>query len=185
MKRGIPIIYDQYAGELNVKRWMWVNRILPALSKNGECLEWHGANSKGYGQIRFFVGQSKRMFSCHRIAIEVRDGRVLFSHEHGLHECDNPRCCNPDHLFVGTHKENVDDMWNKGRAGGQFIKGVKYGPTLRGEQCAKAVMTAPRVVEARAIYARGAMGHKLLARQFGISNSAMLCIVRRRTWTHI
>src|SRR5256885_74384 len=75
------------------------------------CWEWVGSKRElGYGQVRY-KGRSAR---AHRIAWEltfgeIPDGRSV------LHKCDNPPCINPDHLFLGTQQDNVDDMFRKGR----------------------------------------------------------------------
>lgn len=73
------------------------------------CWEWQGAvNSKGYGQV--WCGSSKKVLYCHRIMSNAPAGSTV------LHSCDNPLCCNPEHLSIGTAKGNSEDMVSKGRA---------------------------------------------------------------------
>ena len=78
--------------------------------ENG-CWEWTGVrNWMGYGR----VSRAGRITSAHRIAYElsvaaIPDGLSV------LHRCDNPPCCNPDHLFVGTVRDNAKDAVAKGR----------------------------------------------------------------------
>lgn len=74
------------------------------------CWEWTGASRNGYGRMKF----AGRLQNVHRIAWaawrgEVPDGLLV------LHRCDNPPCFNPDHLFVGTDRDNSLDMGSKGR----------------------------------------------------------------------
>lgn len=67
------------------------------------CMEFQGAlNSSGYGNIR--IGD--RVIGAHRVAYTVYNGEILDG-MHVLHKCNNPKCCNPDHLFLGTHKDNM------------------------------------------------------------------------------
>lgn len=76
------------------------------------CWEWQEyIDKRGYGTVRAWG--KKRL--AHRVAYQ------LFNHEptqHVLHRCDNPRCVNPAHLYEGTQKQNVREMWDRGRAVG-------------------------------------------------------------------
>jgi len=77
--------------------------------ENG-CWEYTGAlGSAGYGQVR----ANKKLLYAHHISYEKNKG----SHENMcvLHRCDNPSCFNPEHLFLGTHQDNMMDMTVKGR----------------------------------------------------------------------
>ena len=91
------------------------------------CWEFNGwRNKKGYGYIgsendRFANGKLKLVLA-HRASYLVFKGDIP-EKKLVCHTCDNPPCFNPDHLFVGTHKDNFRDMWNKGR-----------GKVLRGER---------------------------------------------------
>jgi len=79
-------------------------------NKNG-CKEWTGYLTEwGYGRVRY---RGKKMLA-HRVIWEIMhegipEGMLV------LHKCDNPSCCNIDHLFLGTHKDNFDDAVSKGR----------------------------------------------------------------------
>ena len=76
------------------------------------CREWTGGkNDRGYGTI-YFKGKVCR---THRVAWELANGPIL-NGLHVLHHCDNPLCCNPDHLFLGTNLDNIADKTAKGRA---------------------------------------------------------------------
>jgi len=90
-------------------------------NKNG-CWEWQGALRSGYGAIKI-EGKTK---AIHRLSWELNYGEI----PKGLlvcHKCDNPKCINPGHLFLGTHNDNAKDAYNKNRVvvpvGNRFKKG--------------------------------------------------------------
>ena len=77
------------------------------------CWEWIGSTcSNGYGQIRI----NRKLVFVHRISYLLEYGN-LENNILVLHKCDNRTCCNPDHLFLGTHSQNTLDSVNKGRWG--------------------------------------------------------------------
>lgn len=81
------------------------------ISENG-CWEWqHSKDKRGYGKISI-KGKSWR---SHRYAYQYYKGEI--GELSVLHKCDNPPCCNPDHLFLGNTYENAIDMLKKGRGG--------------------------------------------------------------------
>lgn len=79
----------------------------------GGCWEYYGpCTDRDYGMIDY---QGRKQF-VHRVVYRLMKGKI----PEGLlvlHTCDNPKCCNPDHLFIGTHKDNTQDMIKKGRHG--------------------------------------------------------------------
>ena len=83
-----------------------------------DCWLWKkSVRNDGYGQ--FCVGgRSGRTIAAHRVAYEIENSHVPDG-KWVLHKCDNPSCINPKHLFIGTHKDNYDDMRKKGRGKGQ------------------------------------------------------------------
>lgn len=77
------------------------------------CWLWTGAITKGYGMIGSGLGD-RRTLLAHRVSWELCNGPVPAG-LHVLHKCDTPACVNPDHLFLGTHTDNMCDMTKKGR----------------------------------------------------------------------
>jgi len=90
------------------------------------CHEWQGAiNAAGYGQVK----RDGKMLMVHRLMYEMRVGPIP-DWAFVLHYCDNRRCANPEHLFLGTHQDNMDDMVAKGRQ----ARGERHG-RYRGKRC--------------------------------------------------
>jgi hypothetical protein len=92
-------------------------RRLAAKSRmEGECLVWTGAkHSNGYGSITI-GGRKGRRESTHRAAWIARHGEPPAEKPFVLHKCDNPPCWRDEHLFLGTHADNMEDMRRKGRS---------------------------------------------------------------------
>jgi len=133
---------------------------------NSGCWLWDaGINSKGYGQIR----DGKRMRLAHRLSFEFYKGEFPADSDI-LHHCDMPLCVNPDHLFLGTHQDNMSDMKNKGRA-----------RTCKGETHKRSKLTDDLVRQIR----QSKEKNKIWAEKLGVS-SALIGMVKRRTiWKHI
>lgn len=78
------------------------------------CWSWLGSTNKlGYGQL----GYQNRRVTAHRLSYELNKGEIPAG-QIVRHACDNPNCCNPDHLILGTHQDNADDRKARGRKRG-------------------------------------------------------------------
>jgi hypothetical protein len=88
------------------------------------------------------------------------------------HACDNPRCVNIDHLFLGTHKENSQDMVSKGR-------------NHRGEDHCHSKLTAELVKEIRSKYVPRKYSTRRLASEYGMSQPTVHEIISRKIWKHV
>lgn len=89
------------------------DRLLNDIDGNG-CINWSGPiNFNGYGQFSF----EGRSWLSHRLAYEIANGAIPGDAEKWwvLHKCDNPACCNPDHLYLGDAKDNAKDMIDRKR----------------------------------------------------------------------
>lgn len=132
------------------------------------CWEWRGTlDGKGYGKIP--VGG--RLIGAHRIAYTLAVGPIppgIFV----CHECDNPPCCNPNHLFLGTAADNNRDTVLKGRA---------RRNAARGEANPQAKLTEAKV---RAIRADPRPGH-LIAADYGVGTTTVHRIKHREDWAHV
>ena len=116
-----------------IKRRFWKK-----VDKGISCWEWKSClNNTGYGRFRnpLLATRQKRVFA-HRFSWEIANGAV----PEGmlvLHKCDNPKCVRPDHLFLGTYKENAADCVKKGRHQatvnpGCYLRGEEMSRILRG-----------------------------------------------------
>lgn len=142
------------------------------LKPNGQmgCLEWTGSKTRyGYGRIR--IGQ--RLYLAHRVAF-IRAYGLIPDGKYVCHQCDNPACCNPEHLFLGTQFENMADMYRKGRE-----------PNKLGQNNPAAKLTDAEVRQIRKMYAEGGISQAALGRKFGVSTVMVGLIVRREKWQHI
>ena len=98
-----------------------------------KCWEWTCyAGNDGYGQITI----NKKAFRAHRLAYELYNGCVIPEGLCVCYSCDNPLCCNPNHLWVGTNLENIADMVRKGRNATGDRNGSRIKPEclLRGKE---------------------------------------------------
>jgi hypothetical protein len=157
---------------------------------NDECWPWKGAKtSRGYGALNI----GGRQWPAHRVAFALAWGLVVLPNPRKIficHKCDNPECCNPQHLFMGTPKDNMDDMDRKGRrvaCNTNPALGDRHGSKThperirRGESHAMVKLTEEEV---RAIRCSTLSGVKL-AEFFRISENNISRIRRFKIWRHL
>lgn len=98
---------------LKANEYKFWNRVKK--DKTDLCWLWMKYKDKdGYGDFQFRYLGKKYNFKSHRVSYELING-IIPSDLIICHKCDNPTCVNPNHLFIGTHKDNCDDKVNKGR----------------------------------------------------------------------
>jgi hypothetical protein len=137
------------------------------------CWEWKLADSgKGYGSVTV-GGRAGRAYGAHRVAFCVANGFVIQRLPSSLmvcHACDNRRCCNPEHLFLGEAVDNTHDMIRKGR---QAIQA--------GERASRAKLTWAEVADIRRRRADGETWASL-GRSFGVSAQTARVAGIGKTW---
>lgn len=136
----------------------------------GECWEWQRSrNQHGYGTLTV---KGRRAYA-HRLAYELAKGPIPLG-MHILHECDNPRCINPDHLIAGTQSKNMADCHARGRS-------RIPSPRMRGESNGSAKLSQKQVDAIRDGLAAG-VTQKQLATRFGVSQTLISRINTGRIW---
>ena len=163
-------MYTNYTSKDGLRFWDKVDK---SPHSNG-CWIWTAATAKGkrlpYGMIGWGNG-SRKMEYAHRVSYLIAYGafdELLMV----LHKCDNPPCVNPEHLFLGTHQDNMDDKSKKRRC-------------PRGEDNAAAKLTMAKVAEIRREhqrYKRGGVTQLALAKKHGVTQGLIGMIVRGEIW---
>lgn len=165
-----------------------------------ECWPWtRYLNADGYGVFGHGGRAAARTLLASRVCWFITRG--VWPSVCVLHDCDNPRCCNPAHLFLGTPTDNNADMRRKGRQ----AKGDRHGSRVhpervargdrsgsrrhpeklpRGEANPQARLNADAVRQIRGLRA-GGMTQQAIAHCFGVSRAAIRKILKRLTWRHI
>lgn len=133
------------------------------------CWLWTASTAgKGYGQIK--IPGTRRQIYAHQLSYlyhkgEIPDGMMV------CHSCDTPRCVNPEHLFLGSSKDNLQDMKTKDRH-------------LRGERNTEAKLTEADVLQMYKLHAAGWSTYRLAAK-FGIGQMTAWRIVNGQRWVHL
>lgn len=148
----------------------FIKRFEAKFVKGGEddCWEWQGAGGK-YGFMKL-PGSRINEYS-HRLSYMIYKAEFEGS-DQVLHECDNPRCVNPRHLFLGSQKQNMQDMKMKDRH-------------LNGEKNSKAKLTEDQVKEILGWLELKEFSQKTIAAEFGVGQMEISRISRGLRWRHI
>jgi DNA-binding transcriptional regulator YiaG len=145
------------------------------VKKKAGCWEWRGAcNSSGYGVVSW---RGKR-YTAHRVAAwlvglvtELSAPANPAEKTHVLHKCDNRKCCNPKHFFVGSYTDNQIDAYRK-----------KRREQPRGEAHANAKLTDKQATEIRRVYTVHGLSQQTLANRYDVSQTAISKIIRGETY---
>lgn len=155
-----PPLSTEKAREIEYRFWTKVQK-----GADNECWPWQSSISRGYGMI---AGWGRPQYA-HRIAYALVRGDIPLG-GHVLHECDNPVCCNPKHLFLGDQLANMRDRNAKGRAN-----------WARGERAGHAKLT-----EAQALEIYNAKGlFREIAEKYGVNPGTVFKIKMGKSWRHV
>lgn len=145
--------------------WNGVNK-----KSEDECWEWRQSTiGNPYGVIKY----CKKDYSPSRVSWIIHFGAI----PDGLyvcHKCDNPPCCNPKHLFLGTHQDNVDDREQKGRNKLPYSKGEDHGMHKLTEQ---------EVIQIRKDYVFRKSSYRKLSKVYKVSWEEIRKVIKRQTWS--
>lgn len=131
-----------------------------------ECWNWTGARLKGgYGQI----GINNKIIQVHRFSWELHFGEIP-KNLCVLHKCNNPSCVNPNHLYLGTNKDNSEYM-------------VECNRQAKGENNGRSKLTESQVKEIRNL--KGQLSIRKIAKIFNVDNTTISEIHRNQIWKHI
>jgi hypothetical protein len=151
--------------------WEKVDQLGPT-----ECWPWKASTNKdGYGQ--FWIGYT--FVPAHRYAFAYKSKQAIPKGILVCHHCDNPKCCNPNHLFLGTIKDNMEDKIRKGRQGNPMNIIIR-----RGSSHHNAHLSEMDVLEIRRLAKSGTKQIKL-SKIYKVSTNQISLIVRGINWRHI
>jgi hypothetical protein len=148
------------------------------VNETTQCWEWQRAKkAAGYGQLVDHLGNPK---IAHRVAWELFVGPV----PEGmcvLHHCDNPPCCNPEHLFLGTYQDNRRDCVNKRR----HWQAVHPELIPRGEDNPNASLTTDQVKSIKRMHTDDGLSQREIGRRTGVDYRSVHKIINGKTWRHV
>jgi hypothetical protein len=142
------------------------NRFWSKVQKTEYCWLWIGRiDQEGYGRL----DKNNKGILAHRLSYELHNGLIPNGLD-VLHTCDNPKCVNPEHLWIGTHTDNMRDMFAKGR---RKIK--------KGEENNNAKLTKCQVLEIKRKYKKG--NGATLAKEYNVSLTTISHIIHKKIWS--
>jgi len=142
----------------------------------GACWKWCGTkNPDGYGQIHVHrrLEGFRTVLLAHRVSWEIHKGPIppgLFV----CHRCDNPECANPEHLFLGTNRDNMIDCSIKGRQNGaaKSLPGSKNGSAILSEDIVREIRKSKETPT-------------ILGNRYGVTRGLIWRIRTRKAWKHV
>jgi len=144
------------------------SKVNPVPNENG-CWEWI-ASCRNYwdGQLHY----KGKWYSAPRLSYEMHKGKIPVG-LHVCHTCDNPKCVNPEHLWLGTHQDNMKD---------RMIK--KRGNVPKGEKCKGAKLSELQITEIRDKHKKG-ITQTALGKEYKVTQSAIWYAVQNKTWKEV
>lgn len=169
---GLPALYRSDILDVEAFADTFWSRV----DKTGDCWLWQRYRKpRGYGICYpHFKDNPQRGHYTHRVSYVLTYGHIP-DELLVLHHCDNPPCCNPKHLFLGTQHDNAQDMVAKDRA----RKTGKHG-----DDCPASIMTEKMVMEMRELYAQDVDPQEIAA-IYGFKKRTIEAAVTGHNWKHL
>lgn len=146
------------------------DRLNKYVRRTPSCWIWtQDVYNYGYGKLSVGKGKQRR---AHRVMYELTCGEIPKG-MNVLHKCDNPRCVNPEHLFLGTQQDNVNDMMKKKRGGYKTFYGENHG---------NAKLTWEQVDKMRELWQLKQHSQFQLADMYGITQQVVSKVVNYKAW---
>lgn len=146
-----------------IRFWSKVN-----ISSGDSCWVWKGFLDKaGYG--RFWISSLKLNTGAHRVSYWISTN-IYPGNKNVCHSCDNPSCCNPKHLWLGTQQENIQDAINKNRINPKALR---------------TLLTEKQVLEVKVLLANTKMLKKEIAEYFKVTRYVIYGISKGKTWKDV
>lgn len=144
------------------------------VKKTSGCWLWLGSlDVEGYGRLRFH----RKSVKAHRVAYELEHGPIK-DNLLVCHDCDNPQCVRPAHLFLGTTLDNSEDSWKKGRQTLDHLRKFRH----KGEDNGRSKITREQAEEIRKKYKDEKITQQRLAYLYGLNQTTVSAIIRRLIW---
>lgn len=158
--------------EVDLKKfWSRVQR-----GNNEDCWLWTGSlGGAGYGQFLLF----KRTLLAHRVSYILHSKKIIEFGMYACHKCDKPSCVNPNHIFLGTQKDNMSDCSKKNRTNKSYL--TIY---FAGENGPNSKLTNQNVIKIRELLNKGCKQIEISS-LFNISQPNVSDIKRRNTYKNI
>ncbi|MCK5517189.1 MAG: HNH endonuclease [Desulfobulbaceae bacterium] len=135
------------------------------------CWEWQGSKTIGYGTVKIPEIYGDFKILVHRLSVVAFKGEAIKGGLFVCHHCDNPKCFNPDHLFLGTQKQNLEDCSSKGR-------------TMTGSRNGNSKYSSDDIEEVKALLSKGKTGVEI-SKLTGMSRTHISRIRKGYTWAHV
>lgn len=141
------------------------------IQKTRSCWLWKSSFSgHGYGMFRKSIDNNLYCIGAHRASWIIHHQKKIPDKMLVCHECDNKKCVNPNHLFIGSHQNNSDDKITKNRG-------------INGEKNGRSKLTDIKVKNILSLHPKESIGE--ISRMFDVDRSTISLIINGKSWQHI